>query len=163
MPTKSPSDKVRKHNVKVYPFVILYPLASQSNTVCFLYMKPTVVLPVTESPVVTTGSPTVQIITTPPTINKDTVQADTASPSMPNFSFNLPASESATEPPSSVLKDDTTEEESDEDLDGTADAAETGLENEGGSSASNTESNGASGGILGYAGLVAIGCVLFLL
>ena len=126
-------------------------------------MKPTVALPVTESPIVTTGSPTVQIITTPPTINKDTVQADTASPSMPSFSFNLPASESETEPPSSVLKDDTTEEDPSEDLGGTADAAETGSENEGDSSASNTESNGFSGSILGYAGLVAIGCVLFLL
>ena len=162
MPTKSPSDKVRKHNVKVYPFVILYPLA-QSDSHLFLYMKPMVVLPVTESPVVTTGSPIVQIITTPPTINKDTMQADTASPSMPSFSFNLPASESATEPPSYVLKDDTTEEDPGEDLGGTADAAETGLENEGDSSASNTETNGASVGILGYARLVAIGCVLFLL
>jgi len=127
-------------------------------------MKPTVALPVSESPVVTTGSPTVQIITTPPTINKDTMQADTASPSMPSFSFNLPASESATEPPSSVLKDDTTEEDPGEDLGGTADAAETGVdENESDSSASNTETNGASVGILGYAGLVAIGCVLFFL
>jgi len=121
-------------------------------------MKPTVVLPVTENPVVTTGSPTVQIITTPPTINKDTVQADTASPSMPSFSFNLPVSESEAEPPSSVLKDDTTEEDPDEDLGGN-DVDE----NESDSSASNTDSNGASVGILGYAGLVAIGCVLFLL
>ena len=131
--------------------------------ICLLYMKPTVVLPVTENPVVTTGSPTVQIITTPPTINKDTVQADTASPSMPSFSFNLPVSESETEPPSSVLKDDTTEEDPDENLGGN-DAAATGVdENESDSSASNTDSNGASVGILGYAGLVAIGCVLFLL
>ena len=126
--------------------------------ICLLKYKPTVALPVTESPVVTTGSPTVQIITTPPTINKDTVQADTASPSMPSFSFNLPVSESETEPPSSVLKDDTTEEDPDEDLGGN-DVDE----NESDSSASNTDSNGASVGILGYAGLVAIGCVLFLL
>ena len=126
--------------------------------ICLLKYKPTVALPVTESPVVTTGSPTVQIITTPPTINKDTVQADTASPSIPSFSFNLPVSESETEPPSSVLKDDTTEEDPDEDLGGN-DVDE----NESDSSASNTDSNGASVGILGYAGLVAIGCVLFLL
>ena len=112
-------------------------------------------VPVTESPVVTTGSPTVQIITTPLSINKDTVQADTASPSMPNFSFNLPASESETEPPSSVLKDDTTEEDPDEELGGN-DAAATGVdENESDSSASNTDSNGAS---VGYLRLCWISC-----